>query len=470
MTIDETPRGPAGAGEGPGMGTQRTSAHEIERYGGLFARRTRGMTSSAMRDMMAVTARPEVISLATGLPDTTTFPAEDFAALMSRVAVDSSAAALQYGPTDGLEDVRRCIVEVMAAEGAAVETDDLMVTTGGQQVIDLVCRAFLDPGDVVVAEAPTYPGAVPCFTSYQADVVQVEMDGDGMRIDVLRTTLDRLRTEGRKPKFIYTIPNFQNPGGVTMSLERRRELVRIAAEQEIVVLEDNPYGLLRYEGEPLPTLLSLDGGRYVVYAGTFSKILSAGLRIGWAAAPRPILEKLNLGKQAADLCSSPLNQYFVAAYFAHRDWRAYLSTLRAIYRRRRDTMLAALDEFLPPEASWTRPEGGLFIWAQLPDYIDTSDLLARALREHVAFVPGRAAYLDGRGGSEMRLNFSGVGEDEIREGVRRIGKVVSEQVALYGTLTGATPAAPRDARASASPRTADEPQGRVLPLRRREAS
>jgi 2-aminoadipate transaminase len=376
---------------------------------------------------------------------------------MTRVAVDSSAAALQYGPTDGLEDVRRCIQQVMAAEGTAVETDDLMVTTGGQQVIDLVCRAFLDPGDVVVAEAPTYPGAVPCFTSYQADVVQVEMDQDGMRIDVLRETLDRLRAEGRRPKFIYTIPNFQNPGGVTLSLERRRELVRIAAEQEIVVLEDNPYGLLRYEGEPLPTLLSLDGGRYVVYAGTFSKILSAGLRIGWAAAPRPILEKLNLGKQAADLCSSPLNQYFVAAYFAHRDWRAYLSTLRAVYRRRRDIMLAALEEFLPREATWTRPHGGLFIWARLPDYIDTSDLLARALSEHVAFVPGRAAYLDGRGGSEMRLNFSGVSDADIREGVRRIGKVVSEQVALYGTLTGVKPAAP-------------PAEGRVVPMRRREAS
>ena len=212
MTIDET----------PGKGTTPSSAHEIERYGGLFARRTRGMTSSAMRDMMAVTARPEVISLATGLPDTTTFPAEDFAMLMSRVAVDSSAAALQYGPTDGLEDVRRCIVQVMAAEGTVVETDDLMVTTGGQQVIDLVCRVFLDPGDVVVAEAPTYPGAVPCFNSYQADVVQIEMDDHGMRIDVLEETLARLRAEGRRPKFIYTIPNFQNPGGVTMPLDRRQ--------------------------------------------------------------------------------------------------------------------------------------------------------------------------------------------------------------------------------------------------------
>jgi 2-aminoadipate transaminase len=456
MTIDDT----------PDKGTPPSSAHEIERYGGLFARRTRGMTSSAMRDMMAVTARPEVISLATGLPDTTTFPAEDFAMLMSRVAVDSSAAALQYGPTDGLESVRRCIVQVMAAEGTAVETDDLMVTTGGQQVIDLVCRAFLDPGDVVVAEAPTYPGAVPCFNSYQADVVQIEMDDDGMRIDVLEATLARLREEGRRPKFIYTIPNFQNPGGVTMPLERRRALVRIANEQEIVILEDNPYGLLRYEGEPLPTLYALDGGRYVIYAGTFSKILSAGLRLGWAAAPAPILERLNLGKQAADLCSSPLTQFFVTAYFEHRDWRKYLDELRGIYRRRRDVMLAALEEHFPREATWTLPAGGLFIWAKLPDYIDTTDLLARALREHVAFVPGRAAYLDGRGGSEMRLNFSGVGEDDIREGVRRIGKVISEQVALYGTLTGAKPA-PR--RGSESPASSDEP-ARVVPLRRREAS
>jgi 2-aminoadipate transaminase len=452
MTIDDT----------PGKGPTPSSAHEIERYGGLFARRTRGMTSSAMRDMMAVTARPEVISLATGLPDTTTFPAEDFAMLMSRVAVDSSAAALQYGPTDGLDDVRKCIVQVMAAEGTTVETDDIMVTTGGQQVIDLVCRAFLDPGDVVVAEAPTYPGAVPCFNSYEADVVQIEMDEYGMRIDRLRETLDRLREEGRRPKFIYTIPNFQNPGGVTMPLDRRQALVRIAHEQELVILEDNPYGLLRYEGDPLPTLYTLDGGRYVVYAGTFSKILSAGLRIGWAVAPAPILERLNLGKQAADLCSSPLNQYFVVEYFKQRDWRKYLDELRGIYRRRRDVMLAALEEFLPRETTWTVPQGGLFIWAKLPDYIDTTDLLARALREHVAFVPGRAAYLDGRGGSEMRLNFSGVGDDDIREGVRRIGKIVSEQVALYGTLTGVKPAARKATEAA--------PDARVVPLRRREAS
>jgi len=450
MTIDDT-------------GT-RGSAHEIKRYGELFAGRTRGMTSSAMRDLMAVTAQPGVISLAGGLPDTTTFPAEDFAALMARVAVDSSAAALQYGPTEGMDAVQRAIVQVMAAEGMRVEPDDILVTTGGQQVIDLVCRAFLDPGDVVVAEGPTYPGAVPCFTSYQADVVQIEMDDEGMRVDLLEATLARLAAEGRTPKFIYTIPSFQNPAGVTMSLPRRRELVRIAAERELVILEDNPYGLLRYEGESLPTLHSLDGGRYVIYLGTFSKILSAGLRLGWASAPRPILEKLNLGKQAADLCSSSLTQHFVAAYFEQRDWRAYLDRLRDLYRRRRDVMLDALAEYFPAEASWTHPRGGLFIWARLPDYIDTSDLLARALREQVAFVPGRAAYLDGRGGSEMRLNFSGVADEDIREGVRRIGKVVDEQVALYGTLTGVEPARRRSSAAPAA--TADEGQAHVLPLRR----
>jgi 2-aminoadipate transaminase len=421
---------------------KRSGARDLERYAGLFARRTQAMKSSAMRDLMAVTARPEIISLAGGLPDTSTFPAEDFAALMARVAVDASAKALQYGPTEGLDEVKRCIAQVMAAEDMEVEPEDLLVTTGGQQVIDLVCKTLLDPGDVVVAEAPTYPGAVPVFVSYQADVVQIEMDEHGMRTDVLRAELERLDREGRVPKFIYTVPSFHNPGGVTLALERRGELVRIAHERELLVLEDNPYGLLRYEGRPLPTLYSLDGGEFVIYLGTFSKILSPGLRLGWAAAPRPVLEKMNLGKGGTDLCSSTLSQQFVVTYFAERDWRTYLRSLIDLYRRRRDVMLEALAEHLPPEASWTRPAGGLFIWARMPEFIDTTDLLARALRENVAFVPGRAAYLDGRGGTEMRLNFSGVGDDDIREGVRRIGKVVREQVGLYSALTGRKPAAP----------------------------
>jgi 2-aminoadipate transaminase len=413
----------------------RSTARDIERYAALFAQRTKVMKSSAMRDLMALTERPEVISLAGGWPDTSTFPADSYAALMSTVASKSCARALQYGPTEGLSLLKACIAQVMQAEGVEIDPDELLVTTGGQQVIDLVCKTLLDPGDVVVCEAPTYPGAVPTFCAYEADVVQVTMDREGMRVDELSSTLDGLERAGRVPKFIYTVPTFHNPAGVTLSLERRRELVRIASERELLILEDNPYGLLRYEGTPLPTLRSLDDD-FVIYASTFSKILSPGVRLGWAAAPAPVLEKMNVGKQASDLCSSSISQYFVGAYFDSGPWEDYVRSLIEIYRRRRDVMLDELAEHFPREAEWTHPEGGLFIWVTLPDYIDTTDLLARALDEHVAFVPGRAAFLDGRGGSSMRLNFSGVGEDQIREGVRRLGEVVREQVALYGTLTG----------------------------------
>jgi 2-aminoadipate transaminase len=394
------------------------------------------MKSSAMRDLMAITERPEVISLAGGLPDTSTFPAERLAAIMSRVAADSSAKALQYAPTEGMAAVADCIAEVMAEEDTVIDPSDVLVTTGGQQVIDLVCKTLIDPGDVIIAEAPTYPGAVPAFTAYQADVVQIAMDSDGMRVDELEEALDRLEREGRRPKFIYTIPNFQNPAGVTLSLPRRQRLVEVARERELLVLEDNPYGLLRYEGEPLPTLRSLDGGAFVIYLGTFSKILSPGLRLGWAVAPGPVLQKMNLGKQESDLCSSSLSQMFVTQYFSEGHWQDYVLSLRDVYRRRRDTMLDALAEHFPAEATWTHPQGGLFVWATLPDYIDTTDLLALALQSNVAFVPGRAAYLDGRGGSSMRLNFSGVDEHAIREGIRRIGEVVREQVDLFSTLTG----------------------------------
>jgi 2-aminoadipate transaminase len=465
-------------GSGAGHGGQprrrnRSTARDIERYAGLFAQRTKVMKSSAMRDLMALTEREDVISLAGGMPDTSTFPPDSYAALMSTVAAESCARALQYGPTEGLQLVKRCIAQVMAAEGMDLDGDDVLVTTGGQQVIDLVCKTLLDPGDVVVTEAPTYPGAVPTFCAYQADVVQVTLDREGMRIDELEQTLDALERAGRKPKFIYTVPNFHNPAGVTMSLERRRELVRIAGERELLVLEDNPYGLLRYEGDPLPTLRSLDD-EFVIYASTFSKILSPGVRLGWTTAPAPVLAKMNIGKQGSDLCSSSISQYFVAAYFDSGPWGDYVRSLIEIYRRRRDVMLDALAEHFPREAEWTHPQGGLFIWASLPPYIDTTDLLARALQDHVAFVPGRAAYVDGRGGSAMRLNFSGVGEDEIREGVRRLGEVVHEQVDLYGTLTGSrgrpnrrgATTTPSDTPAAAPPPDAELAQVLRMPRKR----
>jgi 2-aminoadipate transaminase len=475
------------SGSGDGR-RARPTAHELARYEALFASRTRTMKSSAMREMMALTEQPDVISLAGGLPDTTTFAPELYAKLMSQVAAESTARALQYGPTEGMAVAVDCIVEVMAEENTLVDPSEVIVTTGGQQVIDLVCKALIDPGDVIVAEAPTYPGAVPTFGAYQAEVEQIEMDADGMPIDELERTLDRLQADGRRPKFIYTIPNFQNPGGVTMSLARRRRLVEVARERELLILEDNPYGLLRYEGEPLPTIYSLDaeaagpGGAadLVIYLGTFSKILSPGLRLGWAVAPRPVLEKLNLGKQGSDLCSSPVTQLFVAAYFQERAangdaaWLQYLEQLKSLYRRRRDVMLEALSEHFGDAARWTRPQGGLFIWATLDERIDTTDLLAQARNsERVAFVPGRAAYMDGRrGSSSMRLNFAGVPDDDIREGIRRIGKVVRGQLGLYGTLTGGSP--PSGAAAEPTPPASEDdvPLADVvaLPRRAREGS
>jgi len=444
--------------------THRRRSHagtrDLERYAGLFAERTTVMRSSAMRDLMAITARPEVISLAGGLPDTSTFPPQSFAAQMTRIAQESAAEALQYGPTEGFEETKDCILEVMGAEGMLPDPDDIVVTTGGQQGIDLVTKTLVDPGDVVICEAPTYPGAVPVFCSYQADVVQVECDEDGMGIDELEGLLGELRSEGRRPKFIYSVPSFQNPAGVTMSFERRQRLVELARANEILVVEDNPYGLLRYGGEPMPPLYQLDGGDFVIYIGTFSKILSPGIRLGWTVAPPPVLEKIVLGKQATDLCTSTLTQYFVREYFAERRWQRYIDDLIEIYRERRDVMLQALRDNFPAEATWTEPEGGLFIWATLPDYIDTSDLLAKALRADVAFVPGQAAYVDGRGRHSMRLNFSGVTADEIREGVRRIGEVIAEQVELYGTLTGEHRLPPAE----------EEPQPNVVPFRKAEGA
>ncbi|MBA3865242.1 MAG: PLP-dependent aminotransferase family protein [Solirubrobacterales bacterium] len=419
-----------------------TSTRDLARYAGLFAERTTVMRSSAMRDLMAITARAEVISLAGGLPDTSTFPAQSFAAQMTRIAQESVAEALQYGPTEGFEETKDCILEVMAAEGMLPDPEDVIVTTGGQQAIDLVCKTLVDRGDVVICEAPTYPGAVPVFCSYQADVIQIECDDDGMRVEQLEILLGELCREGRRPKFVYTVPTFQNPAGVTMSLERRQRLVELARAHEMLVVEDNPYGLLRYGGEPLPSLYQLDGGDFVIYLGTFSKILSPGIRLGWAVAPPPVMEKIIIGKQAVDLCTSTLTQYFVREYFAEGRWRRYVEDLVEIYRSRRDVMLAALEEHFPAEATWTEPQGGLFIWATLPEYIDTGDLLAKALRTDVAFVPGQAAYIDERGRNSMRLNFSGVDEDEIREGIRRIGRVIAEQVDLYGALTGDRPQAP----------------------------
>ena len=429
------------------------------------------MKSSAMRDLMAVTARPEVISLAGGLPDTSTFPPETFAAVAAadRRRVVREGAAVRARPRASTRP-RTCIAEVMAAEGMRVDRDDMIVTTGGQQVIDLVTKTLIDPGDVVIAEAPDLSGrGARRSPSYEADVVQIEMDADGMRIDLLEETLDRLEREGRRPKFIYTVPTFQNPAGVTMSLRAAPAAGGDRARARAARAGGQPVRPAALRGRRrCRRCYSLDGGVYVMYLGTFSKILSPGIRLGWVVAPPPVLEKINLGKQAR----RPVHLDALAADGAGllRARRAGATTWtrsRDLYRERRDTMLDALAELFPPQAEWTRPRGGLFIWATLPDFIDTTDLLARALRDNVAFVPGEAAYLDGRGRSSMRLNFSGS-----RRGRRsaRASAASARWSTSRSSCTGRSPAERGAAQPPAAPaprRPRTSPTSALPPTRRR---
>jgi 2-aminoadipate transaminase len=313
--------------------------------------------------------------------------------------------------------------------GVRVAPEDVTITTGAQQALDLLGKTFINPGDVVITEGPTYLGALQAFSAYQPDVHTIEFDQDGMRMDLLEAELERLGKRGAK--FIYTIPTFQNPGGVTMSLERRKRLIELSHEYEILVIEDDPYGRLRYSGEPVPCLRSLDPE--VVYLGTVSKVFAPGLRTGWVIAPHPIMKKMNMVKQGTDLCGSALNQVILEHYFAETPWKEILASICIKYKERRDAMLAALDEFFPAEARWTRPTGGFFIWVTLPQYVDTPQMLSVALEKGVTFVPGDGCYpaKSGKGRNSMRIAFCYEEPEKLREAIRRLSLVIEDRLELY---------------------------------------
>jgi 2-aminoadipate transaminase len=420
----------------------RTSFDPHERR---YAQRMAGVRSSAMRDLMAVTERPGMISLAGGFPWTAAFPPDLLVELTERVAREGTAEALQYGPTEGLADLRERLAAGLRETGTPTEAADLLITSGGQQALDLLARVLLDPGDRVICEGPTYPGAVPVLMAAQADVVHVPVDRDGIDPAGLADALERCEREGKPAKLVYLIPTFQNPSGAALSLERRRAVLELAVRHDVLVIEDDPYSALRFEGERLPTLRSMDPDGRVVYVGTLSKVLSPGLRIGYVAADHAILAKLNLCKQAADLCSSTLSQRLACVFLDDPRSRVLLDTQRDVYRARRDALADALAAELPAGTSWTTPAGGLFLWATLPVGLDSDDLLVRSLSRQVAFVPGRAAYLDGQGARSLRLNFSAVDEDTLREGARRLGAVCSEALELARTLEASRVRTPRPA-------------------------
>ena len=429
---------------------------DLDRFDFLYANRVRGMKTAATRDLMSTLSRPGIISLAGGFPDTRAFGEEAFREIAGNVAADS-ARALQYGPTAGLEEIKDVIVDVMSAEGTPARQESVFTTTGAQQGLDLVARVFLNEGDGILCEGPTYAGALNAFAAYRPRIAHVPMDRAGMIPSAARETLNKARKQGQSIKFIYTVPNFQNPAGVTLAEERRRELLQIAREFDLIVVEDNPYGMLRFEGEPLPTLAALEleeTGEVdrVVYLGTFSKIFAPGVRVGWVHAQPGILHKINVGKQGADLCSSNLSQMLISSYFQNADWRAYVKRLNGIYKERRDAMLDALAEFMPKEVHWTHPEGGLFVWATLPSYLDATAMLPLAIAKNVAYVPGEGFYANGAGKNCMRLNFSFVEPDKIRRGIEVLAEVIRERTELRTNLErGAQRSPERNAEQSASP-------------------
>jgi 2-aminoadipate transaminase len=410
---------------------------DLDRFDFLYANRVKGMKSAATRDLMATLSRPGIISLAGGFPDTRAFGEEAFREISHHVAAES-AQALQYGPTGGLEGIKEVIVNVMEAEGVRAREEDVFITTGAQQGLDLVGKVFLDEGDAVLCEGPTYAGALNAFAAYRPRILHVPMDRAGMIPAAAREALKKARRQGIHVKFIYTVPNFHNPAGVTLAKERRHELLEIAGEFDLVILEDNPYGMLRFEGEELPSIASLEqeegGLDRVVYLGTFSKIFAPGVRLGWVYAQPGILHKINIGKQGADLCSSNLSQMLIYSYFKHADWRSYVRHLTTLYRERRDAMLDALLEFMPKEVDWTRPEGGLFVWATLPSYLDTTAMLPQAVKKNVAYVPGEGFYAGEAAKNCMRLNFSFVEPEKIRRGIEILAEVIRERMELRKDL------------------------------------
>lgn len=409
----------------------------LDDYTDRYALRVNGMTASEIRALFAVANRPEVVSLAGGMPNVSALPLDAVGDMINRLIVEQGPTALQYGLGQGMPELRERICELMADVGidgsVGASPDDVVVTVGGQQALDLVARLFLDPGDIVLAEGPTYVGALGVFQAAQAQVIHLAMDEDGLIPEALE---EALQTVEKRPKFLYTIPTYQNPAGVTLSESRRERVLELCEQAGLLVIEDDPYGRLGFDGEA-PRPLRARRREGVFYLSTFSKTFAPGLRVGWILAPHAVRDKLVMTSEAGILCPSNLSQSIITTYLTTMPWREQLKTYQQIYGERRDAMLAALGDLMPTGTSWTRPAGGLFVWATLPDGLDAKAMMPRAIAAKVAYVPGTGFYADGTGQKHMRLNFSYPSPERIREGVRRLAGVVEQEAAMRAVFNGA---------------------------------
>ena len=421
----------------PGVSTR------LDTYVDRYAARTKGMTASEIRALFAVASRPEVVSLAGGMPNISGLPLDVVGGAIHDLVDERGAVAMQYGSGQGDPRLREQICAVMALEGVDAHPDDVVVTVGSQQAVDLVTRIFCDPGDVVICEAPSYVGALGVFRAYECEVVHTAMDAEGLVPEALAETIARVQAAGKRVKFVYTIPNFHNPAGVTLSPSRRTEILRVCREADVLVLEDNPYGLLGFDRDPHRALRA-DEPDGVVYLGSFSKTFAPGFRVGWALAPHAVREKLVLAQESATLCPPSFSQLAVSAYLSEHDWLGQIKQFREMYRERRDAMISALDDLMPRGARWNVPEGGFYVWLTLPDGLDAKAMLPRAVTARVAYVPGTAFFADGTGAQSMRLSYCYPTPERIREGVRRLVGVIEQETELRATFgTGAGPAAGR---------------------------
>ena len=421
------------AGQQPASQRQR-----IDPYVGQYAERAVGMVASEIRALFAVAARPEIVSLAGGSPYVAALPLDAVGDMVGQLIAGRGDSALQYCTAQGDAGLRERICDVMALEEIPAHPDEIVVTVGSQQALDLLARIFIDPGDVILAEAPSYVGALGAFAAYQARVVHVAMDDDGLIPEALEEAIRRTATAGQRAKFLYTVPNFHNPAGVTLAAGRRHRILDICHREGLLIVEDNPYGLLGFDGEPMRALRT-DDDEGVVYLGTFSKTFAAGVRVGWAVAPAAIRDKLILAAESAVLCHSSLSQLTVREYLTTQPWQEQIKTFRELYRERRDATLSALSAMLPPGCGWTRPAGGFYVWLRLPDGVNAKAMLPRAISSRVAYVPGTGFYADGSGGGFARLCYSFPDPGRIAEGVRRLASVIQTEVQLrddFGPASG----------------------------------
>jgi DNA-binding transcriptional MocR family regulator len=415
------------AGSETEIALERAAAHES-----LFSERASHIKQSAVRDVFELSLDPSLVSLAGGNPYLQSLPLEKLGAMASELIATQGMTALQYGSGQGTEELRNQICEVMAEEGiTGVDPNNIVITTGSQAAQDVVCKVFCNPGDTVLCEDPTYVGALNTFEAYQVRAEPIGTDEHGLIPSALRQRIGQLREAGARLKFLYTIPNFNNPSGITLAAERRAEIAEICIEENILILEDNPYGMLRYSGEAIRPLRA-DYPENVIYMGSFSKILAPGLRIGWAVVPTHLFRRFYLAAEAVTLCPATFNQMLISKYLDGHDWRGQIRTYRELYAGRCAAMLEALDEHMPEGVSYTRPEGGFFIWVTLPEGIDTYALLSQGIEAGVVFIPGAAFSPNDEPSHRLRLAFSAVPEEKIREGVKRLAPVLAAAIAGNG--------------------------------------